>query len=438
MISPGHDFSSSVTTRLHRAPWLVTALAESSEPAVVNDGAVLVAGRIIRGVGRFADLAREYPLTVVVDHEQAILVPALINCHAHLELSCLAGLGRWPVQPGSSFPDWIRELIDLRRQTAARLGDSLAATVAAAATRALAGLRKSGVGLVVDIGNMQAGNEPGQGLPVEVMFLLELLGISREGEQAALQRLAGRDARPATGVPDALGPDLAVTGHSPYATGPKLLQELKARAAVRNGLFSLHVAESIAEEEFLRSGTGPMHDFLIERSGGYGSFTVPGVGAVAYLDRLGLLDRDTLCVHAVQVSDADIDILAARGAGVCLCPGSNRQLAVGKAPVPALLDAGIRPVLGTDSLASNPRLNLWQEMRLLRQDHPGVEPAAIFAMATNNGAAALGLAGQWGRLAPGRTARFLAVANDRVTAVDQVCDYLTATGASLQCTWIEE
>ena len=438
MIPPSQNFSSSVAMRLHRAPWLVTATPESSEPIVVNDGAVLVAGGLIQGVGRFADLVRDTPAVAVVDHEQAILAPALINCHAHLELSYLADLGRWPVRLGSSFPDWIRALLDLRQARAEQLGDSLDAVIAAAASRALAGLRESGVGLVVDIGNLPAGNELGRAQPVEVMFLLELLGISRVGEQAALQRLAGRDVRQFTGIPDRVDPDMAVTGHAPYSTGPKLLKELKARAAARGGLFSLHVAESEAEQEFLHYGTGPMHDFLIERDSGYSAFTVPGVGAVTYLDRLGLLDRNTLCVHAVRVSNAEIGILAARKAGVCLCPGSNRHLAVGRAPLSALLDAGIRPALGTDSLASNARLNLWQEMRMLRQDHPGVDPAVIFAMATSNGAAALGLDHLWGRLAPGRTARFLAVAGEGVTRGDQVCDYLTATGASLQCTWIEE
>ncbi len=438
MISPSQELSSRAAIRLHRAPWLVTATPESSEPTVVSDGAVLVAGGRIQGAGRFADLAREYPVVAVVDHEQGILVPALINCHAHLELSYLADLGRWPVPSGSSFPDWIRALLDLRQARAEQLGDSLAAAVAAAAGRALAGLRQSGVGLVVDIGNLPAGNEPGRGQPVEVIFLLELLGISREGEQAALQRLAGRDLRQSTGIPDRVDPDMAVTGHAPYSTGPQLLKELKARAAARGGLFSLHVAESEAEQEFLHYGTGPMHDFFIERDSGYSAFSVPGVGAVSYLDRLGILDRNTLCVHAVRVSNAEIGILAAREAKVCLCPGSNRQLAVGRAPLPALLGAGIRPALGTDSLASNPRLNLWQEMRLLRQDHPGVAPALIFAMATSNGAAALGLDHLWGRLAPGRTARFLAVAGKGVTRGDQVFDYLTATGASLQCTWIEE
>ena len=81
-----------------------------------------------------------------------------------------------------------------------------------------------------------------------------------------------------------------------------------------------------------------------------------------YLDSLGVLDSNTLCVHAVHVSKAEIVTLAEKKVRVCLCPGSNRFLGVGKAPVTEFLAHGILPALGTDSRASNTRLSMWREM----------------------------------------------------------------------------
>ena len=86
-----------------------------------------------------------------------------------------------------------------------------------------------------------------------------------------------------------------------------------------------------------------------------------------------------------------MDLLAETKSKVCLCPGSNRYLGAGTAPVENYLRRGILPALGTDSLTSNPVLSLWREMRLLAEEHPAVDPADILRMATLGGAEALGL-----------------------------------------------
>jgi cytosine/adenosine deaminase-related metal-dependent hydrolase len=94
-------------------------------------------------------------------------------------------------------------------------------------------------------------------------------------------------------------------------------------------------------------------------------------------------------VHCVQIDATDIRTLQETGAGVCLCPGSNLYLGVGLPPVGDVLNAGIRPCLGTDSLASNPVLSIWREMNLLHDHFPAISAEEILAMATINGAHAL-------------------------------------------------
>jgi len=91
------------------------------------------------------------------------------------------------------------------------------------------------------------------------------------------------------------------------------------------------------------------------------------------------------------------------------CPRSNQRLGVGKAPVPKLLASGIPVALGTDSLASAPDLDVFTEIAHLRQDHPGIAPAAALRIATINGARALGLAKDLGTIEPGKLAALAVV-----------------------------
>jgi cytosine/adenosine deaminase-related metal-dependent hydrolase len=113
------------------------------------------------------------------------------------------------------------------------------------------------------------------------------------------------------------------------------------------------------------------------------------------------------------VDAADRELLARRGVHVVLCPRSNRNLGVGVADVPALLAAGIRLALGTDSLASADTLDVLDDAVLLHRLFPALDPAAIVRMATSGGAAALGFE-DLGTLAPGKRAALAFSAAQRV------------------------
>jgi hypothetical protein len=126
-----------------------------------------------------------------------------------------------------------------------------------------------------------------------------------------------------------------------------------------------------------------------------GRWQPPGCGAVTYLDRLGFLDSLSLCVHVVQVSEEEIQLLQRSRAGVCLCPRSNLFIGNGLPPVRQLLDAGVPCAIGTDSLASNADLNLFKEMTVL-VDQCGIGPDVVLAMATFHGARNLGLTSHYG------------------------------------------
>ncbi len=137
---------------------------------------------------------------------------------------------------------------------------------------------------------------------------------------------------------------------------------------------------------------------------------------VAYLDSLGFLGPGVLLAHAVWVSDAEVDVLKARGVGVSHNPESNMKLASGTAPVPAYLKAGVALGLGTDGAASNNDLDMFESMRMAAFLHKlqSMDPRVVSAkealqMATIGGARALGMERQIGSLETGKKADLIVV-----------------------------
>ncbi len=402
---------------LYRAPYVVPVTSP-----VLADGGVLVDGGRIVGADRVSRLRPA--ASRVVELEGRIITPALINCHCHLELSYLAGLEWDDKATSGGMTAWIRLLLAKRSEAVEPT------SIQRAAREALNGQYLRGVGLVADIGNLPATPALVAAGPAEVLFFQELLGVTAPAAEAALAALA---------------PEFNYTAHAPYSCHPRLIQALKEQSRQSGRVFPIHVAESAAEVEFLHTGRGPFHDFLAERltmsgalangEGLLAHVAVPGCGAIEYLHGLGVLDRQTICVHSVHISAAEADLIATARAKVCLCPGSNRRLGVGKAPVPLLLARHILPGLGTDSLASNDCLDLWQEMQVLQGDQPGLDPERIFAMATRGGAETLGVEERLGAIAPGREARLLGVPYDGPAA--EIYSFLVNNGRAMNVEWLE-
>jgi aminodeoxyfutalosine deaminase len=372
--------------RIHSAPWIVPV---GRSP--IRTGGVAVAQGIILAVGELEQLRHQYPRAEVIDHPHSVLTPALINGHIHVELSHLAALAAAPLD--TSFTGWITRLLQFRHILGAD-GEQ----AEQAAMQVVEQQYRSGASVLADVGNTPIGRTLAGSFPGVFFPYKEYLGLAECTLAKNLQRLSQESET------------TLCSGHAPYSTHPLLLQQLKARATSLGHVFPIHTAEPAAESEMIGQGRGEMVDFVRQRGFWDDSF-IPrdNGGSVHYLRDLGILDHQTLCVHAIHVSDEEIRIMAGEGVKVCLCPGSNHYLQTGKAPVQTYLDHGILPALGTDSLASNPELSLWREMRLLAEMHPTVSGADIFTMATLGGAVSLGLAHRLGALEPGKDADLLVV-----------------------------
>ncbi len=188
----------------------------------------------------------------------------------------------------------------------------------------------------------------------------------------------------------------AIFAHSPYTCGNQTLQRAKELTRKYQVPLFLHVAETRDE---IRQIAQPL-----------------AATPIRHLEALGVLDRDTVCVHCVWADDEDLNILAGRDAGVVVCPQSHLKLASGRAPLLALLARQIRVGLGTDGAASNNSLDMFREMDLTAKlqkvndcDPVAVPASRILEMATWSGAAALGLGAGHGLLAPGLPADLILI-----------------------------
>ncbi|MFL5805959.1 MAG: amidohydrolase [Roseiflexaceae bacterium] len=187
--------------------------------------------------------------------------------------------------------------------------------------------------------------------------------------------------------------------HAPYTCAPDFLREVAAEAR-RLGLgCHIHVSETAKQVR--------------------ASLAQHGVTPVRLLEQLGLMDMPLLCAHATHATPEDIAILAEHGAGVAHCPKTFLKLAAGIAPVVAMRRAGVAVGLGSDGAASNNTLDILEQMRLaaLLQKHTlgdaRVLPVgAALALATSEGARAIGQAAQLGRLAPGYLADLILLRAD--------------------------
>lgn len=209
-------------------------------------------------------------------------------------------------------------------------------------------------------------------------------------------------------VPRGLSP------HAPYSVSADLFQA----AAAATPRLAVHCAEVPEEQEFLHTGRGPFADLLARLGRLPTGHVPPRVGAVRYLERLGLLHARTQLVHCQELERGDVARIAAAGASVVVCPGTIGWFGRTPPPVARWLRAGIHVGLGTDSRASSTAFSLRAELAAAADLWPMLSPWQLLAMATTDGARALGLRGI-GRLRRGGRADLIAVpaGGDRVDAI---------------------
>ena len=364
-----------------------------------------------------------------------VLMPGLINTHIHLEYSAFKGFSK-----SCGFGEWMLRLILARRKLT--IDDYYVSALWGTRECVRAGMTYLAEASFYGWTSARAICEAG----LRARVHLEVMGLDDNTIPQTMDR-----------VEHQLGVIKEICGlvepglspHAPYTVSARLYSEV-VRYSVKHNLFTTtHLAESPHEMELFHNGTGAIAKAYkaVGFWKGY-KWKPPRVSPVAYLHKAGALHPAMLAAHCVQLSDEDIATMSEAGTAVAHCPCSNRFLQCGSAPIAKLRQNGIRVGLGTDSLASNARLDLFAEMRealkLSRSigvDHththththtqscasrltsevapmsgdmpipavPHLNETSVLRMATLEGAKALGLDDKLGSLEKGKMADIIAV-----------------------------
>lgn len=360
--------------------------------AVLVEGHRIVAAATPQEIGTPCDAA-------VVELGDALILPALVNAHCHLDLSHLG-----PMPFGGDFTRWIEGIRAGRRTDPDGIADSVA--------RGAALSRAGGTALAGDIAGA-AGGRPSLA-PLLAMGGAGLAGVSflevfGSGSREAAAAEALRDALAEAGA--GCGPALpGVQPHAPYSAGPGLY----AAAAALGVPMATHLAETTDEIEFTMTGRGPIAEFLSTLGLWNGSRKPFGLHPIDCLADV-LAMRPVLAAHVNYCEPRHLETLARCGTSVVFCPRAHAYFGHRRHAWQSMRAAGVTVALGTDGLPcldTPQRISVLDEMRLLHR-RDGALPAVLLEMATVAGAKALGFATAPFTLRPGPSAGLIALPIDR-------------------------
>jgi cytosine/adenosine deaminase-related metal-dependent hydrolase len=379
--------------KLYCARWVLPI----TTPAI-EDGAVAVAGKFIVGVGTRAELAARFPEAASEDFGASAIIPGLVNCHSHLELTAMRG---YLEDVETDFFAWLRKLTvarmlrmnedDLRVSAtwgaleAARAGVTALGDASSWGDAAMAALRDVGLRGIV----YQEVISPDARVADELLSKLRTdVARLRESENELVR--------------------VGVSPHTPFTASERLLAGVTDYALAEKLPLMIHAAESADEDELMRHGRGKFAESFAQRGIEWHS---PRMSPVQYLSARGVLAARPLLAHCVRVDAADIETIRESRAPVAHCPKSNLKLGHGHAPFAAMY--GLTRGFGSDSVASNNTCDILEEARfatllarLDKSETGGETYAATDALndATRGGAHALGYGERTGALAEGKEA----------------------------------
>ena len=328
----------------------------------IADAEILIDNQLIIYAGKREDTPA-FEADEIIDGKGSLAMPGLCNMHTHTPMTLLRSIGsdlpldRWlneaifPVEKHLT-DDAVRAGSDLGIMEMLRYGTTSFNDMYMHMDMEAEAVRDSGMRALLGHGVVD--------FDESCSDLLPNIALIEKWNHAADDRIR-----------------VALAPHSEGATTQKVLEKVREAAETYQVPVHIHVSETKLD-----------YDGSLERRG----LTPP-----QYLDKLGLLEHPVLAAHCVWLTDKDIELFARKKAVVLHNPVSNLKLASGIAPISKMLKAGCKITLGTDGVASNNNLNLWEEIKLMPMLQKGttldptvVSPAQTIAAATSNGAQALG------------------------------------------------
>ncbi len=358
----------------------------NSKLEVIKNASILVNDGRIEAIGK-AEQFDDATAETIIDGENKIIMPGLINCHTHLPMSMFRGIADdlpldvwlnehiFPAEASLLNPESVLKWACHSCKEMLLSGTTTCCDGYFYEDEVVKAVAESGIRAVLGQGVIDF---PGPGVPDPAKNITTAVGyVNRHLNESPL-----------------ISPSIFC--HSPYICSKDTLIAAKTAAKELGVLFQIHVAETQNEINMVKE--------------------LKGRSIIQYLNDIGILDEKTLLVHTIWVDDKDIEIIKISGASVAHCPESNMKLASGIAPIPKMLDQNICVGLGTDGCASNNDHDLFSEMDVAAKLHKValLDPCVMDAKttlktATIQGAKAIGLGEVTGSIEEGKHADIILV-----------------------------
>jgi cytosine/adenosine deaminase-related metal-dependent hydrolase len=342
-------------------------------------GSVLVMG----GSDSIVDVIARDEAGEDIQHLPGLLMPGHINAHCHLELSHLEGV----IPPGTGLVDFLTGVMEQRESTEEKILDAIAA--------AEQSMLDAGIVAVGDICNTSITEAQKRRNKLIYHHFVELSGVAPK-----LADLRWSRARAVEESMQTCGGRTSLVPHAPYSVSEKLLSMLGA--STETEVFTIHCQESEAEMDFFSSRKGPFVSFYDRWNISTDQFPKTINNSLAYVLPHLPYDRNLILVHNVVSKQQDIALAQQHFSQHpellfhALCPSANQYISGCLPDVRMMHEMGCRFVLGTDSLASNTRLSIWQEVKCLAEKFTDLPVKTWLRAATHEGARALKLENQLG------------------------------------------
>ncbi|MDA0192719.1 MAG: amidohydrolase [Actinobacteria bacterium] len=327
--------------------------------------------------------------TTVIDARGGIVMPGLVNAHAHLGMTLFRGLG-----DDMNLEDFLARLMPA--EISILNHDAVVAGTELGALESLLG----GITTTLDMYYLpDAAQQVAERSGMRIFSAPNLLESDGPEPLAFDQRMQWSEQWLQQAQSDGNDHLNWLAPHSTYLLGDSHLRRIAELAHTYGAHIHVHASETVGEMTLVANrhhGRTPIQ-------------------VLADTDLL----TDAVLAHGVHLSDEDIELIADHHASITHCPASNQKLASGTARIIDLHKAGVNVALGTDGPASGNDMDLWLAMRLAgysqknTSNDPTVMPALdVLRMATINGARALHVDHLIGSLEVGKAADILVLDAD--------------------------
>lgn len=324
-------------------------------------------------------------ITEPIDRYQGIIVPGFVNSHCHLELSHLQG----KIPKATGLVSFVKSVISQRA------ADQEEVLIAMKANDQL--MSDNGIVAVGDISNNHLSKSVKQNSRIFYHTFVELLGFDPEKAETVFNR--------ALKLKSDFAPlSASIVPHAPYSVSEKLFALLREYSEIHENLCSMHNQESQAETDFFMNKGGEFLDLYKMLNLDLSFFKSHFQSSIRSILPLISAKQKTLLVHNTFTSSDDIATVAASGKEIvwCFCPNANLYIE-GKLPnINQFLAYDFKITLGTDSLASNDKLCILSELKVLKEYFPELPFSKTIRWATLNGAEFLGIDKHFGSIEKGK------------------------------------